>query len=380
MSNPDQPRSVPTASTTAFLGTFGVVFALIAFFLVFDTFLARIDSAEASSRAAGEYKAGMRLSLAGEVDEAADRFRTAASMDRTHPAYSVALARALLAQGKYVAAERLLETILQNDPTDGAANVLMARVMVKENRIEEAKAHYHRAVYGRWRAAEGGSSMEARFELIELLASMQAKQELLAEILPIEDQSLDDLDLRNRIGSLFLVAGSPARANEVFREVIRKRPDDARAYAGLGAAAMALGNYRAAEDNLTRALRLAPNDSAGIAQLDVARALLALDPMRRGLRLSDRYDRSSRLVQLTSAEVSRCSADITARAAAAAASAAADSALRPARRQSEARMNDAIEENLSESQRLWAMRPAQCRQGTSPDSRALTLIQERLAR
>lgn len=368
--------SVPTASSSAFIGTFGVVLALIAFFLVFDTFVARIDTQEARSRALSDYREGARLFAAGQLDDAADQFRTAASMDRGNLMYQIALARVTLRQGDTETADGLLRSILQQDPTDGAANVLLARVLVKQRRMEDAIAYYHRAVYGRWRTGEGGSSLQARFELIDLLAATDARKALLAELLPIQDQSLDDLPLRDHIGDLFLSAESPARAADIFHQVIRKDPQDAKAYAGLGEASLALGEYSAAESQFARAARLSPRNAAVAGRLELARALVRMDPSRRGLRLSDRYQRTISLLRLTLITVARCPLD----SAASAAAAVADSALVRPRGQNGDALDDVVQADLALAQRLWGLRPAACVAESSPEEKALALLQDGLAR
>lgn len=371
------PRiSVPTASSSAFIGTFGVVLALIAFFLVFDTFVARIDTQEARSRALSDYREGTRLFAGGQLDDAADQFRTAASMDRGNLMYQIALARVTLRQGDTETADGLLRSILQQDPTDGAANVLLARVLVKQRRMEDAIAYYHRAVYGRWRTGEGGSSLQARFELIDLLAATNARKALLAELLPIQDQSLGDLPLRDHIGYLFLSAESPARAADIFHQVIRKDPQDAKAYAGLGEASLALGEYSDAESQFARAARLSPRNAAVTGRLELARALVGMDPSRRGLRLENRYERTISLLRLTLITVARCPLD----SAASAAAAVADSALGRPRGQNGDALDDVVQADLVLAQRLWGLRPAACATESSPEEKALALLQDGLAR
>lgn len=368
--------AVPTASSSAFVGTFGVVLALIAFFLVFDAFVARIDTEEARSRALSGYREGTRLLAAGQLGDAAEEFRTAASMDRKNLTYKVALARVTLRQGDTETAEGLLLSILQQDPTDGAANVLMARVLVKQRRIDEAIAYYHRAVYGRWRAAEGGSGLQARFELIDFLAAIKARKELLAELLPIQDQSPGDVTLRDHIGFLFLLAESPARAADVFRQVLRKNPKDAKASTGLGEASLALGEYSTAEIQLARAAQLSPRDTAVTGRLELAHELVGMDPSRRGLRLTDRYQRTRRLLLLTVQTVARCPLD----GAASAAAAAADSALGRPRTQNGDALDDLVQSDLALAQRLWALRPVSCVVESSPEEKALALLQDAFAR
>ena len=49
------------------------------------------------------------------------------------------------------------------------------------------------------------------------------------------------------MGRLFLLAGSPARAADVFRGILHDSPANAEAHAGLGEAEFARDNYRAAQ-------------------------------------------------------------------------------------------------------------------------------------
>ncbi|PYT31248.1 MAG: hypothetical protein DMG58_12695 [Acidobacteria bacterium] len=107
------------------------------------------------------------------------------------------------------------------------------------------------------------------------------------------------------MGQLFLLAGSPARAVDVFRGVLHDAPANANAYAGLGAAEFARGNYRAAQRDFQTTLRLAPDDQATRRRLDVCNELLMLDPTLRGLTPAERFSRSLKLVELT-ADEARC--------------------------------------------------------------------------
>ncbi len=359
-----------------FVGTFGAVLALIVFFLLFDTFVARIDQAEARSRALSDYREGMTFLAAGRVNDAADQFRTASSMDRNNTAYEIALARAVLRQGDTENADQLLRSILQRDPTDGAANVLLARLLVGQRRIEDAIAYYHRAVYGHWRSAESGGSVQARLELIDLLASTKAREQLLAELLAIQDQPLGNSAQRDHFGYLFLIAGSPSRAAEAFRHAIRANPQDSHAYAGLGEASLEMGEYATAASQLTKAKRLAPGDTTVADRLAIARVLAALDPSLRGLRLKDRYGRSRSLLRLTLETVARCPLD----SAASAYAAMADSALSAVHSGNPSTLDELFDRDMSLAQRLWNLAPAQCDSRSSIDGRALALLDAKLSR
>ena len=82
----------------------------------------------------------------------------------------------------------------------------------------------------------------------------------MAELLPLQYEAPDNLQTRKRIARLYLLAGSPSRALDLFKEILRQQPQDFDAYAGLGEAEFARGNYRTARTNFMVALRLKPAD------------------------------------------------------------------------------------------------------------------------
>src|SRR5208337_2997253 len=175
-----------------------------------------------------------------------ERIKDAIAIERGNRDYPRTLAQAQFAAGKTADAETTLTNLLQSDATDGLASLIMGRVLVKEGRFAEAVSYFHRAIYGHWNEDEAQNRLRVRFELIDLLAQRNSKEELLAELLPVQDDAPRDLKTQTRMGRLFLLAGSPARAAGVFRGILLDAPANADAYAGLGEAEFARGNYRAA--------------------------------------------------------------------------------------------------------------------------------------
>ncbi|MFL5638810.1 MAG: tetratricopeptide repeat protein [Gemmatimonadaceae bacterium] len=371
-----QPTPPPIASASEFIVTFALVLAAIALLLLFDTGLARVDSEATKVHATREYRIGENLFAQGKVPQAIDHFRTAASLDRENSAYTVALSEAILAEGRPAEAAPLLTPLLDRDATDGAANLAMARALAKEGRVDEAKAYYHRAIYGLWAADAERHRATARFELIDLLAKTDAKQELLAELLPLQDEAASDTALRKRIGHLFVQAGSPLRGSEIFRDVLRKNPRDADAYIGLAEAAFALGDFPAAHTDLVAAQKLMPEDSAVIqARIQVADSAMAIDPTQRGLGLEEQFRRSRNLVQMTITSAHKC-LDAEAPQVAAALDSVARILVAPS---AAASRRQTIEENLSLAGALWRMRAGRCLVTGSSEAEALALVQNRIA-
>lgn len=364
------------ASGPTFVATFAVVFVAMAALFVIDTFLARMEQTEGRSEAVRLFDEGQQLAKQGRNIEAVEHFRSALSLARGNREYQLALAKSLLDAGNPEDAEATLRDVLQRTPTDGPANLAMARVLVKENRVAEATSYYHRAIYGQWKEDPHGNRVRVRFELVDLLARQDARQELLAELLPLEDAAPDNDETRKRIGRLFIVAGSPARASEVFRSILRRHPQDAGAYLGLGEAEFARGNYRTAQTDFTMALRLKPDDEEIRTRLDLCNEVLALDPMRRGLAQSEQYRRSVKLVSLTLEQLTPCAgsspdaslSDLMDK---------ANQALK--RRVSAWRQGEALETNLDLAEQLWQARRTACKEPLKPADEPLALVISKLA-
>jgi predicted Zn-dependent protease len=304
--SPRLARSSQPASTPVFLATFAGVLVAIALFLAIDLSLAGVVRRESDAHAAAEYDAGRASLAAGKPADAREHFGTAVAIDRRNVSYALALAEATLEQGKLAEAEATLRDLLERAENDGAVNLTMAHVMVREKRPTDANAYFHRAIFGRWGGDSVARRSQARLELIDMLAQQGASRELLAELLPFEEVSPDSIPFRVRLGQLFIAAGSPARAVTTFRAVLHRDPNNADAYAGMGRAALELGNLRTARADLATAARLRPDDAQIANGLAMADSVIALDPTDREIGLPERYARSRALLARTIAVVSLC--------------------------------------------------------------------------
>ncbi|HZI77616.1 MAG TPA: tetratricopeptide repeat protein, partial [Gemmatimonadales bacterium] len=310
MSSPATPSRSPAASAGSFIGTFALILAGIAGLFAIDSVLAEHDRAAGRSEARRLYQEGIRLEQQGATVQAVDRLRSAVSAERQNPLYQRALANGLLAMGKITDAETVLTERLQHDPADAGASLLMARALVRQRKLPQAIAFYHRAIYGQWEDRQLGDALEARFELVDLLARENARQELLAELLPLETQAPGDIATRRRIARLFIAAGSPSHAIEIFRDVLHRNPEDGEAYAGIGEAKFQQGNYRSAQANFAAAQKLMPGNREVEARLELCREVLALDPTQRGIGTGEQYRRSQILLQQTMSALDSCATSV----------------------------------------------------------------------
>ncbi|HEY1203157.1 MAG: tetratricopeptide repeat protein [Bryobacteraceae bacterium] len=352
--------------TPSVLRTFALIFVAMAALFAADTFLAKAEDAARRSEARRLFQEGRWLEAHGRLPEAIDRLRTAVSNVRGDREYQLALAQALLAAGRVPEAESSLTDLLERDSTGGVPNLTMARLLVKSGRIPEAISYYHRAIYGQWKDDEAGNRVKARFELVDLLVRQDEKRALLAELLPLQDEAPSDTETHMRIGRLFLAAGAPSRAAEVFRSILHRQPEDADAYAGFGEAEFALGKYRAAQLDFAVASHLGPGDAQISAQLALCAQVLALDPVRRGIGPAEQRQRSRKLIELTLAEAQRC------------AGAAPPQPLVALMKKARNPGAD-VDANLDLAERLWQARRAECGAATSPADQALALVMAKLA-
>ena len=360
---------------SSLLETFGLTFLAIAALFAADTFLAKTERAETLVEAAHLFAQGRALMQRGENAKAIDRIKDAIANARGNRDYRRTLAEAELAAGRTADAESTLTDLLQSDSTDGRASLIMGRVMVKEARYEEAVSYFHRAIDGRWREDAAGNRLQVRFELIDLLAKRNSKEELLAELLPLEEQAPGDLKTRTRIGRLLLLAGSPTRAADVFREILHDAPDNAEAHAGLGEAEFARGNYRAAQRDSETALRLAPDDQASRQRLELCDELLTLDPTIRGLGPGERFQRSLKLVELALVDVSQCVSSNPSQELRELFGRAATALKAPV---SAIRQSEVAESHVDLAEQLWQVRKKECGSPPATDS-PLALVLTRLS-
>ena len=359
----------------SFIGTFGIVLLCMAALWVADVFLANVERTETQAQAVRLFAEGRALRQRGKNAQAIERIEDALAIDRTNRSYQLSLADAQFAAGENSAAQTTLTDLLDSDPTDGYACLLMARIAANEGQFDSAVSYFHRAIYGHWKDNGSESRQHARFELIDYLAGHNSREELLAELLPVEEHEPRDLQSRLRLGQLFLLAGSPSHAADVFHGILREEPATAEAHAGLGEADFARADYRGAQRNFAEALRLEPNDQNTRRHLDVCNEFLQLDPTRRGLDQQERYRRSLKLLELTSAEAAKCVSPHQppeVQALLDKASSAQKAHVRGAQ------LGESAEENLDLAEQLWQLRKRECKT-SAPTDTPLALVLARLS-
>jgi tetratricopeptide (TPR) repeat protein len=344
------------------MGTLGLVFLAIAGFAVLDTFLAGMERNENRAKANRLTSAGIDLMRKAKPADAAEQFKASIAVDRENPLVWLDLGEAQLAAGDLAEAETTLGEVLKRDSTSGEASLTLARVLVKEGRIPEAISIYHRSIYGHWEGDAEAQRVKVRLELVELLAQHGSQEELLAELLPLLDVAPGNIEERMHLANLFLKAGSGQRAAEIFHEILRRQPQDAAVYDGLGQAEFLRGNYLTALTDFEDAANLKPLDKEISDHLTLCSEVLALDPMRRGIGTDERLRRSAKMVKIASDALARCGVPLP--------EIKTQRGLPPA---------EAMDENLRLAEDLWKTRERQCRQPASADEEPLRLVLARIS-
>jgi tetratricopeptide (TPR) repeat protein len=361
------------------LGLIVIVIGVIGALAIVDIFLENAERLELEDQAQKAYVQGHKLLEAGKTSEAVEALRRAHALERKNVSYELELIAALSGAGKSSEAEPLMNEVLDADRNNGAANLVAARLRLKQGKIVDAEAFYHRAIYGEWPEDAPAHRMAARMELIDLLVARDQKQDLLAELLPLEEEAKNNPAIERRLGHLFLVAGSPSRAAEVYRKLIRRDAKNAEAYAGLGEADLELGDYRAAHAAFASASAQAGNDASIRSKLQLASTLAGLDPTPRWLGSAEKYQRSLRILGWAQQDLERC---IQTRPMGA--SNEHQSLLEQAedvmnRQTPKQATNELSEGTLALAQRIWQARLSACGAATAADEEALRLIMGKLA-
>jgi tetratricopeptide (TPR) repeat protein len=349
----------------------GVPVLMLALFGV-DRRLARLEQTELEQEAKGLFSEGSSLLKAGKAQDAVERLRRAHSMVRTNTLYALALAEAGLQSGQEASAQRVLDEVLQTDSNNARANLLMARLFVSRNDFSGAEPYYHRAIYGRWAQNEPGFRLDARFEWARVLAGHGSQQELLSELLLLQAAAPDTPAIQKDLAGLFLRAGSGTRAAPIFRSLIRQRPADAEAYAGLGQAESLMNNYHAAELAFANAVFLKPGDKEIASRAESVKRLASLDPTPRRLSSLEKFRRSAEILKLSDEALRACfkpggpppeSIKLL------------DGARRLESEHPGTATNERAEARLDSALAIWQARPPACR----PEDAALAVIMQKLA-
>jgi tetratricopeptide (TPR) repeat protein len=318
-------------------------------------------------RAATAYQAGIALVAQGSTDDAIERFRTALSTTPNNKEYRLALGSALVQGEHFDEASLYLNGILKSDPENGPANLEMARVMAKQGTLAQTSAAYHKAIFGVWPKGREQERQEAVLELADYLFAHGAQAEAALELVGLARQNQTTLAMKERAAEKLLSFHEPGQALAVFREIVATNPHDGNAWAGLGEAQFALGDYPSAEVSLQNGATWGSGDQNVAAHLKITQDILSMDPWVRGESVAERYHRSVNLLRHMLDLVEMCKPPLANAPDLSRLVARASQQLKQDRSQN----TETAGANVSMAEDLWVANQKWC--GTSPDP-ALALV------
>ncbi len=167
----------------------------------------------------------------------------------SRPSALVGLAVAALRSGNVLQARQMLQDRLAQQPNDADALVTLADMAASENAIEEATLLLQRAV-----AAD--SSPGSRLALIDHLRRYGSPALALREIEQLPQDVRDQFEVRGMEAALTGALGMHDRQIDVYRAMVRQRPNGAGVWISFGNALKTVGRTAEAVKALQRAIRL----------------------------------------------------------------------------------------------------------------------------
>jgi predicted Zn-dependent protease len=251
-------------------------FLLLAGLFIFTGFLSKMFHAHQGSlsrywAAQGETNLG-RGDAAGAIED----YRSALVYEPDDRQIEFRLALALEVAGRIEEARAYLIRLLEESPGNGEINRELGRLAARAGSEPEAIDYYHGAINGAWSQRPRQQRIGARQELISFLLdasdTTRAEDELLALAATVPD---DDALNVLRTADLFLRAGNLAGALREYKIVLQTDPNNMPALTGAGTCAFQIGDFRSAEEYLSRAQREGNHTTTVADMLEKIRAAAA---------------------------------------------------------------------------------------------------------
>lgn len=352
-----------------------LTFVSIAALFVMTGFLTRAYRVQRAALARQEFQEAERLSAERRYSQSLEHYRAALSLSRDNTAYVLALARTLVQLGQTKEAATYLSETLRADPTNGQANLMMARISAEQNDIESSMTYYHRAIFGYWPDDPVNKRHQVRLELADFLAENGAIKQALSELIALESEVPETPYMKRQMADRFLRYGMPERAIPLYRELTRTKDVTADTYAGLGEAYFDRAQYHEALNAYSRARTVDPQNLEYQERSNLIAEILSLDPTIRRLSTREQYRRSTVLLERATDLLRECVESMPQPPSSAAQALAAGQARLKARVTRPD--SEAVELNLFALDKVWTARNETCPQQPVTD-KALSILAERL--
>jgi tetratricopeptide (TPR) repeat protein len=231
-------------------------FVLLAGLFIVTGFLSKIFHAQEASLARHWAAQGEAQLRSGDAPAAIEDYRSALVYEPDDRQDEFRLVQALEAAGRTEEAEAYLTRLLEPSPGNGEVNRELGRLAARKGLEQEAIDYYHGAINGAWADHPRQQRIASREELSSFLLdagdTTRAEDELLALAATVPDDDATDV---LQTAGLFLRTGNVAGALREYQIALKTDPRNPVALTGAGTCAYQIGDYRAAEDYLSRTQR-----------------------------------------------------------------------------------------------------------------------------
>jgi len=252
------------------------------------------------------YQRGFAEQQTGKLDLAVQHFRAALGYDPDNFQYQLSLARSLRDSGRTDEAEAYLISLWERSPQNGAVNLALGRLAVRQARIDKIIQYYHNAIYGVWDSDAERNRLNAWFELVGVLLRLNARAQAQAELIALSVNLPPKPELLMPAADLFAQAQDYDHALGEYRRVLQIDHTNANAAAGAAEMAFKLGRYRTADRYLEIASKANPRDEQISNMLQISKFILQQDPFSRGLSAQDRSVRIRSILQEAGKRLDTC--------------------------------------------------------------------------
>lgn len=225
-------------------------------------------------------------------------------------AFSLNLARALVANHRLEEAYSYLLDLWQETPDSATLNLELAHLSVAMGNDAEAQRYYANAIYGIWQGSPDQvrqNQREAQLEFCRYLIDRGEKTAAQSVLLAVAASLPQDPALHLQVGGMMLEAGTAAQALEEYQQVLEADRRNHEALIGAGLSSFDLGNDREAVRYLGQASAQKPALPPDAARdLSVASADLSLDFFDPGVGVSERAHRAARAFEVVKTRIGDC--------------------------------------------------------------------------
>jgi tetratricopeptide (TPR) repeat protein len=196
--------------------------------------------------------AGHALAKKGDVPAAEREYQHAAQLDPKSKEPIEALANLYLTNKQPASAETALRKIIALDPSNPTAHVELSRVLLAENKLDEAAAETDAVL------KLDPHNQDAQRQALAIALDRKQYPQVITQLRSLLAQTPNDAALQYQLGRALMFSKDFKAAQDELIKAIRLRPDNAEAYGDLAIVASDNQNYDLALKALDARAKLVP--------------------------------------------------------------------------------------------------------------------------